>query len=100
MKANINFYVVVFLATAFADWATYVVTSVQLATGLFWGGDMITPLKGFLAVFATTQVPIAIMEGALTALVFKYILQVKSDALVELKVITRETAEKLKGAVA
>jgi cobalt/nickel transport system permease protein len=90
MKANINFYVVVFLATAFADWATYVVTSVQLATGLFWGGDM----------FATTQVPIAIMEGALTALVFKYILQVKSDALVELKVITRETAEKLKGAVA
>ncbi|MDD4250561.1 MAG: energy-coupling factor ABC transporter permease, partial [Methanosarcina sp.] len=28
MKANINFYAVVFLATAFGDWATYVTTSV------------------------------------------------------------------------
>jgi cobalt/nickel transport system permease protein len=37
------------------------------------------------------------MEGALTALVFKYILNVRSDALVELKVITADAVEKLRG---
>jgi len=101
MKANINFYVVVFCATAFADWATYVVTSIQLALAFpaEVGGAMAS-FQAFAAIFATTQVPLAIMEGALTALVFKYIVQVKSDALVELKVITSETVEKLRGVVA
>ncbi|MBP2029890.1 cobalt/nickel transport system permease protein [Methanohalophilus levihalophilus] len=101
MKANMNFYVVVFLATAFADWATYVVTSIQLALAFpaEVGGSMAS-FQAFAAIFATTQVPLAIMEGALTALVFKYIVQVKSDALVELKVITAETVEKLRGVVA
>lgn len=101
MKANINFYVVVFLATAFADWVTYVVTSIQLALAFpSEVGGVMASFQAFALVFATTQVPLAIMEGALTALVFKYIVQVKSDALVELKVITSETAEKLRGVVA
>jgi cobalt/nickel transport system permease protein len=55
-------------------------------------------LKAFLLVFATTQVPLAIMEGALTALIFKYVIQVKSDALVELNVITESVLNKIKGA--
>jgi cobalt/nickel transport system permease protein len=98
MKANINFYVVVFLAATFADWITYVVTSTQLAlafpsqAGGFWGS-----FQAFAAIFATTQVPLAIMEGALTALIFKYIIQVKSDALVELKVVSQETINKIRG---
>ncbi|MDK2892440.1 energy-coupling factor ABC transporter permease [Methanohalophilus sp.] len=101
MKANINFYVVVFLATAFADWATYVVTSIQLALAFpAEAGGAMASFQLFAGIFAMTQVPLAIMEGALTALVFKYIVQVKSDALVELKVITSETAEKLRGVVA
>ena len=104
MKANINFYVVVFLATAFADWATYVVTSLQLALAFPSGAGgvegVLASFKAFALVFATTQVPLAIMEGALTALVFKYIVQVKSDALVQLKVITSETVEKLRGVTA
>lgn len=101
MKANINFYVVVFLATAFADWATYVVTSTQLALAFpAEAGGVMASFKAFALIFATTQVPLAIMEGALTALVFKYIVQLKSDALVELKVITTETVQKLRGVVA
>ncbi len=31
MKMNLNFYVVVFLAATFGDWATYVITSIELA---------------------------------------------------------------------
>jgi cobalt/nickel transport system permease protein len=98
MKANINFYVVVFLAATFADWITYVVTSTQLALAFpSQAGGFVGSLQAFLAIFATTQVPLAIMEGALTALIFKYIIQVKSDALVELKVISQETVNKIKG---
>jgi cobalt/nickel transport system permease protein len=99
MKANINFYVVVFLATAFADWATYVVTATQLALAFpAEVGGVAASLKAFLLVFATTQVPLAIMEGALTALIFKYVIQVKSDSLLELKVITESVLNKIKGA--
>lgn len=100
MKANLNFYVVVFLAATIADWGTYITTSVQL--GLAFPaepGGILTSTKMFLSVFAITQVPLAIMEGALTALMFKYILQVKSDVMVRLNVITEESVRKIKGLV-
>ncbi|MDI9395625.1 MAG: energy-coupling factor ABC transporter permease [Euryarchaeota archaeon] len=102
MKAKLNFYAVVFLATAFGDWATYVVTSVQLALA-FPAGDVLT-FAGFMSsfgkfatVFAVTQVPLAIMEGALSALLFKYVVNVKSDILVEMKVIEDAAVKKLRG---
>ena len=90
MKANLNFYAVVFLATAFGDWATYVTTSLELALA-YPAGDVLT-LAGFVssfgkfaAIFAVTQVPLAIMEGAVSALLFKYVVNVKSDILVEIE---------------
>ncbi len=103
-KMNMNFYLNIFLATAIADWMTYVTTSVQLALAFPTGGSL--TLSGFLysfaafaAVFATTQVPLAIMEGALTALIMKYVVQVKGDMLVNLQVLTSEAVSKLKGAM-
>ncbi len=102
MKANLNFYVVVFLATAFGDWATYVTTSAELAFA-YPAGDILT-LAGFIssfgkfaAIFAVTQVPLAIMEGAVSALLFKYVVNVKSDILVEMKVIEASVVRKLQG---
>lgn len=102
MKANLNFYVVVFLATAFGDWATYVTTSVELALA-FPPGNVLT-FAGFMSsfgkfatIFAVTQVPLAIMEGAVSALLFKYVVNVKSDILVEMKVIEDKVVKKLRG---
>lgn len=102
MKANLNFYLVVFLATAFGDWATYVTTSVQLALA-YPAGDVLT-LAGFMSsfgkfatVFAVTQVPLAIMEGAVSALLFKYVVNVKSDILVEMNVLEDSVVRKLRG---
>ena len=102
MKANLNFYAVVFLATAFGDWATYVTTSLELALA-YPAGDVLT-LAGFVssfgkfaAIFAVTQVPLAIMEGAVSALLFKYVVNVKSDILVEMKVIEASVVRKLRG---
>lgn len=101
MKANINFYVTVFLAATLADWATYVVTTTQLALAFpAEVGGVMASFQAFATVFAVTQVPLAIVEGALTALIMKYVIQVKSDVLVDLKVISHETVQKLKGVVA
>ncbi|KKG11747.1 cobalamin biosynthesis protein CbiM [Methanosarcina sp. 2.H.T.1A.6] len=102
MKANLNFYIVVFLATAFGDWATYVTTSVELALAYPAGGVLtvagfMSSFGKFATVFAVTQVPLAIMEGAISALLFKYVVNVKSDILIEMKVIEAAVVKKLRG---
>ncbi len=64
----------VFLAAAVANWLTYMTTSVQLALAF---PDPITGFKGSLAkfagVFALTQLPLAVGEGLLTVLVFRWL---------------------------
>ncbi len=102
MKAKINFYFVVFLATAFGDWATYIVTSTQLALafpagGVLTFGAFLSSFGKFAAVFAFTQVPLAIMEGAVSALLFKYVVDLKSEILVEMKVLEDSVVRKLRG---
>ncbi|MBE1236758.1 energy-coupling factor ABC transporter permease [Phaeovibrio sulfidiphilus] len=63
--------VAIFFAAALGDLATYVVTSFQLAAAFpdpvsgFWGAS-----AKFLSVFALTQIPLAISEGLLTAIVY------------------------------
>lgn len=96
-KSGMNFYLNVFLATAIADWTTYLVTSLQLALAFPAAeGGVAASFLAFGAVFATTQVPLAIMEGALTALIMKYVVQVKSNVLVDLNVLTSAAVTKLK----
>ena len=97
MKFNINFYVTVFLAATIGDWATYLVTSLELALAFpAEVGGVFTSFKAFAAVFAITQIPLAIMEGAVTALIFKYVIQVKSDVLVKLNVISETGVQKIR----
>ena len=102
MKAKLNFYLIVFLAAAFGDWTTYIVTSTQLALaypagGVLTFGTFLSSFGKFVAVFAITQVPLAIMEGAVSALLFKYVIEVKSDILVEMKVLEDSLVRKLRG---
>jgi cobalt/nickel transport system permease protein len=103
-KAGMNFYLNVFLATAIADWVTYVVTSAQLALAFPEGGILsvagfISSFTKFALIFAATQVPLAIVEGALTALIMKYVVQIKSDVLIDLDVLTTSAVTKLKEAM-
>lgn len=69
-KCKVNKMVCVFLAAAIGDLFTYVVTSVQLAMAYpSEVGGVTASLGKFLGVFAVTQVPIAIIEGIVTALI-------------------------------
>jgi len=97
MKLRINLYIAVFLAATFADWATYLVTSIQLALAFpAASGGVLASFWAFAAVFAITQVPLAIVEGVVTALMFKYIVQLRSDVLLKLKVASPSVIAHLK----
>lgn len=69
-KARLDRRVSVFLAAALGDLFTYCVTSVQLglAHPSAEGGVMASVME-FMAVFAVTQVPLAIIEGMVTVVV-------------------------------
>ncbi|WP_439756452.1 energy-coupling factor ABC transporter permease [Intestinibacter sp.] len=74
LKDKVNRNVVVFLAAAIGDLATYTLTSLQL--GLAFpdpvGGFAVSAVK-FLGIFFITQVPIAIAEGLLTTIIYNFI---------------------------
>ena len=68
--SNRNRAVAIFLASAVGNFATYVVTSFQLALAYPSAeGGIIASFIKFAAVFAITQIPLAIIEGLLTNLV-------------------------------
>lgn len=96
MKAGLNFYLTVFLATAMSDMATYIVTAMELSLAFpAQTGGIMASFQAFAAIFALTQVPLAIMEGAITALIFKYVIQVRGDVLVELDVLGEAGLKKI-----
>jgi len=69
-KLKVNKYVGIFLAASIGDLFTYCVTSIELALAYpsASGGIAASAVK-FLAVFAPTQLPLAIIEGILTVVI-------------------------------
>ncbi|KQC05162.1 MAG: cobalamin biosynthesis protein CbiM [Methanolinea sp. SDB] len=100
-KASLNTFVNVFIAATVADLFTYVVTAGQLALAFPAAeGGVMASFTAFLAIFAITQVPLAIIEGVIIALVFKYIIDVRPDILVKLNVLTQNTVNRIREAAA
>ncbi len=84
----------VFLAAALADLLTYVVTSLQLALAFpAQHGGMVASLGKFLGIFAVTQLPLAVMEGILTVVVFNILTTYNRQELQELSVLSREVPQ-------
>ncbi len=78
----------IFLAAALADLLTYIVTSLQLALAFpaASGGVMAAFIK-FAGIFAITQMPLAIIEGLLTVLVWNWLQEYNQAELQTLKLI-------------
>ncbi len=68
LKLKFNKKVAVFLAAALGDLFTYVVTSFQLALA-HHTGSVGEAFAKFAAIFALTQIPLAVVEGLLTVVV-------------------------------
>jgi len=86
LKGKINSTWAIMLAAIAADWITYVTTSIQL-TLAFPGNNPMATLTTFLGIFAITQVPLAIAEGLLTALLWDKIKELRPDILLKLGLI-------------
>lgn len=82
-KLRVGKHMSVFLAAALGDLFTYCITSLQLALAYpsESGGFIVSGAK-FLAVFAPTQIPLAIIEGILSVLI---IMALETYAKSELK---------------
>ena len=82
-----NLTVAGFMAGLLTDWATYLTTSVELASGIrgdapFW------PLCGKIVIaFIPTQLPLGILEGAMTAGMVVLLQRKRPDLLIKMRVI-------------
>ena len=79
-SAGVNKKVTIFLAAFLGDLFTYCVTSVELALAYHTGGFGAALVK-FLANFAATQIPLAIIEGILTVVIMIGLEAYASDEL-------------------
>ncbi len=95
---GVNMFLTVFLAAALADLFTYVTTSLELALAYpAETGGVASSFVIFLGIFAITQIPLAIVEGIILALVFKYIVQLKPDILIRLRVFPEKAINAARG---
>ena len=79
-KAGCRPALAVFCAAALGDLMTYVTTSVEL--GVVYGN-----IGSYLAIFAVTQIPLAIAEGLLTVVVYNVLEKYSKAELQELSVL-------------
>lgn len=75
-RMNVKWQWAVFFAVMIGDWATYLVTSIQLALAHpdlheGFGGAFVK----FISVFGITQIPIAIVEGILTVMLMNVLVK-------------------------
>lgn len=99
-KLGFNNKINIFLTGFIADVFTYVVTSTQLALAF----SNLTTFTGiflkFLAIFAVTQLPLAIADGILTVLVFNFLESFNKEELQNLQLLNHGSEEECKGNLA
>lgn len=89
---RVNMAVSGFMAGLFADWATYFMTSVQLASGIKGESAFFPLFWKILIAFIPTQLPLGILEGAITAGMVILLFKKRPDLLVKMHVIKPEEA--------
>lgn len=85
VRANIA--VSAFMAGLFADWATYITTSVELASGIRGNAPFLPLFWKILIAFIPTQLPLGILEGAMTGGMIMLLYKKRPDLLVKIGVI-------------
>jgi cobalt/nickel transport system permease protein len=76
-----------FFAGLQADWATYMATSMELASGIRGSEPFLPLLEKILLAFVPTQLPLGIIEGAMTAGMVMLLYRKRPDILVKMRVI-------------
>jgi cobalt/nickel transport system permease protein len=88
--AGANLAVAGFCAGLLTDWATYLMTSLELASGIRGNAPLLPLLGKIVIAFIPTQLPLGILEGAMTAGMVLLLYRKRPDLLVRMKVITEK----------
>ena len=80
-KANVGVFISMFVAAAFADFITYVVTAIQMALNVFTANNanFVDAFVDFMSVYAVTQIPLAIIEGLVLGMFAQYLVTARPD---------------------
>lgn len=84
-KLSISHKISLFFAAFFADLVTYLTTSLQLAMVFPGETGLVNAFLKFASVFAVTQIPLAIVEGIITVLVFNFLWSFDKETISKLK---------------
>jgi cobalt/nickel transport system permease protein len=87
---KVNLAIAGFVAGLFADWATYLTTSFELASGLRGDSPFMPLFLKILVAFIPTQLPLGILEGAMTAGMVVLLYKKRPDLLVKMRVVEAE----------
>ena len=87
---KINMAAAGFFAGLFADWATYLATSAELASGIRGDSPFLPLFYKILIAFIPTQLPLGTLEGAMTAGMVVLLYKKRPDLLVKMKVLKPE----------
>lgn len=87
---KVNMAVAGFAAGLFTDWATYLATSAELASGIRGNSPFLPLFYRILIAFIPTQLPLGILEGAMTAGMIVLLYRKRPDLLVRMGVLKPE----------
>ncbi|NTU43368.1 MAG: energy-coupling factor ABC transporter permease [Nitrospirales bacterium] len=79
-----------FTAGLFADWATYITTSVELASGIKGDSAFLPLFTKIVIAFIPTQLPLGILEGAMTAGMVMLLYKKRPDLLIKMRILKPE----------
>ncbi|MBI4848318.1 MAG: energy-coupling factor ABC transporter permease [Nitrospirae bacterium] len=91
-SVKVNMAVAAFIAGVLADWATYMTTSVELASGIRGDSPFLPLFYKILIAFIPTQLPLGILEGAMTSGMVVLLYKRRPDLLVKMGVLKAEEA--------
>ncbi len=89
-RLRANLWISGFMAGILADWATYTTTSLQLAAGIRGDSPFMPLFWKILIAFIPTQLPLGILEGAMTAGMVVLLYKKRPDLLLKMKVLKAE----------
>ncbi len=82
-KLHLRITTCAFVVAFISDLVTYTVTATQLALAFPSNGSVLASWQVFMSIFAITQIPLAIVEGILTAMFFSFLAESRPEMLKE-----------------
>lgn len=80
-RLKLGWFTAAFLAGTLSDWATYAVTSFQLASAFHGDGSLVNMLATILVAFVPTQLPLGILEGFLCVGAYRFVQARRPDLI-------------------